>query len=129
MAEAASEFLLGDVGDEAEMGSGDAEGAVKVEGGEIAVVPGTAEEGGEEAVGGEAGGVDACREPEWVDAFEEVDDEIPASAFAGFAGIADEDDEEVEGVAGGLDHAVGAGADEVAEGGQELKEDGGGVGF
>ena len=43
--ETAGEFLLGKVGDEAEVGSGDADWAVQVEGGEIAIVPGTAEEG------------------------------------------------------------------------------------
>ncbi len=164
MLEAASEFLLGDVGDEAEVRSGDAEGAVEVEGGEIAVVPGTAQEGREvsvaaldvvedggeflgegeeaalsgraliaegleEAVGGEAGPVDTGGEPEWVNSFEKVGDEVPTGAFAGFAGVADEDDKEVEGVAGGLNHAVGAGTDEVAEGGQELEEDRSWVGF
>jgi hypothetical protein len=55
--------------------------------------------------------------------------EVPAGAFAGFAGIADEDDEEVEGVAGGFDHAVGAGADEIAEGCEELEEECGGMRF
>ncbi len=164
MVEAAGELLLGDVGDEAEMGSGGAEGAIHVEGGEIAVVPGATEQGGdvaaaafeavedggeflgegeeaalggriliaegaEQAFGGEAGVVDAVGEPGLVDAGEEIGDEVPTGAFAGLAGIADEDDEEVEGVTGGLDHAVRARADEVAEGGEELEEKGRGMRF
>jgi hypothetical protein len=80
-------------------------------------------EGLYEAVGGEARAVDARGEPGWVNAGEEVGDEVQAGAFAAFAGIADEDDEEVGGVAGGFDHAVGAGADEIAEGGEELEEE------
>ena len=32
-------------------------------------------------------------------------------------------------MAGGVDHAVGAAADQVAEGGEELEENGGGVGL
>jgi hypothetical protein len=157
--EGLGELALGDVGDEAKVGAGGAQGVVHVEGGEVAVVPGTAEqgrevavaafegvgdggellgegeeaavggrlliaEGADESAGGEAGGVDAGGEPDGVDAGEEVGDEVPTGAFAAFAGVADEDDEEVEGVAGGFDHAVGAGADEVAEGGEGLKEEG-----
>jgi hypothetical protein len=148
--------------DEAEVRSGDAEVAVKVERGEIAIVPGTTEKGRkvsvsaldvmedggkllgeheetalggrvliaeslEESVGGEASGLDTASEPERVDAFEQVRDEVPARAFASFAGIADEDDEEVESVAGGLNHAVRAGADEITEGRQELQQNGGRV--
>ena len=86
-------------------------------------------EGPYEAVGGKAGAVDAGGEPGGVDAGEEIGDEVPASAFAGFAGIADEDDEEVEGVAGGFDHAVGTGTDEIAEGGEELEEECSGMRF
>ena len=73
--------------------------------------------------------VDAGGEPGGVDAGEEVGDEVPTGAFATFAGIADEDDEEIEGVAGGFDHAVRAGADEIAKGCEELEEEGRGMGF
>jgi hypothetical protein len=86
-------------------------------------------EGPYETAGGEAGAVDAGGEPGWVDAGEEVGDEVPAGAFAGFAGIADEDDEEVEGVAGGFDHAVGTGADEIAKGCEALEEERRGMRF
>ncbi len=60
---------------------------------------------------------------------EEAGDLTPAGAFAGLAGFADQDDEEVEAVAGGADGAVRRGAEDVAEGGEELQEDSRGVGL
>ena len=51
-------------------------------------------------------------------------DLTPARSFAGFAGFADQDDEEVEAVTGGADRAVRRGAEDVAEGGEDLQEDG-----
>jgi hypothetical protein len=86
-------------------------------------------EGPYETVGSEAGTVDAGGKPGWVDGGEEVGDEVPAGAFAAFAGIAHEDDEEVEGVAGGFDHAVGSGADEITEGGEKLEQECSGMRF
>ena len=158
------ELPLGDVGDEADMGSGGLQVLVHIEGGEMAAIPGAAEQGREvalgalegmedggellgereetavggrlliaqsidEAAGGQASGGDAGGEPRAVDFGEEAGDLVPAGALAGLAGIAYEHDEEVEAVAGGIDHAVGSGADEVAEGGEELEEDGGGMGL
>jgi len=78
---------------------------------------------------GQTGGGDAGGEPGLVHLREETGDLAPAGAFTGFAGIAYEDEVEVEGVTGGVDHAVGSAAEEVAEDGQELEEEGGGVGF
>jgi hypothetical protein len=72
---------------------------------------------------------DAMRGPAWVDFCEEAGDLAPAGSFAGLAGFADQDDEEIEAVAGGADAAVKRGADEIAEGGEELQQDGGGIGF
>ena len=60
---------------------------------------------------------------------EEAGDLAPACSFAGLARFADQYDEEIEAVAGGAHEAVRRGADEVAEGGQELQEDGCGIGF
>jgi hypothetical protein len=156
------ELALGDVADEAEVGSVGLERMIAVEGAEVSGIPCGAEERGEmavvaaehleyggelfgedqeaavgdvvaygvdEAVGVEAGVGDAVGEPGLVDLGDEAADVIPACSLAGFAGFADEDDEEIEAVTGGLHHAVGSGAEEVAEGGEELEEDGGGVGF
>jgi hypothetical protein len=83
----------------------------------------------EDAVGCGARGGDAARGPTRVGLGEEAGDLAPASSFAGLARFADQDDEEIEAVTGGAHEAVGRGADEVAEGGQELQEDGSGIGF
>ena len=64
-----------------------------------------------------------------VDFSEETGDLTPAGALAGLAGFADEHDVEVETVAGGIDHAVGSAADQVAEDGEKLEENGGRVGL
>ena len=48
----------------------------------------------------------------------------PTGALAGFAGLADEHHKEIEAMACGADEAVRAGSCCVAEGGQELEEDG-----
>jgi hypothetical protein len=77
---------------------------------------------------GASGGDAACR-PERVCFGEEAGDLTPAGPFAGLAGFADEDNEEIETVARGTDAAVRGWTDEVAEGGQELEEDGGWIGF
>jgi len=60
---------------------------------------------------------------------EEAGDLAPAGPFAGLARFADENDEEIEAVTRGPDAAVQGGADEAAEGRQELEEDGGGIGL
>ena len=44
-------------------------------------------------------------------------------------GAETQDDEEIQAVAGGIDHAVGSRADQVAECGQKLEENGGRVGL
>ena len=77
---------------------------------------------------GASSGDAACR-PERVCFGEEAGDLAPAGPFAGLARFADEDNEEIETVARGADTAVRGRADEVAEGGQELEQDGGRVGF
>jgi hypothetical protein len=76
-----------------------------------------------------AGGGHAARKPEGVGFGEEAGDLAPAGPFAGLARFADEDDEEIEAVTRGTDSAVRGGTDEVAEGRQELEEDGGGIGL
>lgn len=83
----------------------------------------------DEAAGGKARTGDAGGEPWLVDLSEEAGDLIPTSSLAGLAGIADEDDVEVEAVAGGIYQAVGPASDEVAEGGEKLEEQGGGMSF
>jgi hypothetical protein len=48
---------------------------------------------------------------------------FPSGAFGSFAGVTDEDDERVERMARGLDDAVGAQADEITAGGEELEDE------
>jgi hypothetical protein len=60
---------------------------------------------------------------------DEAGDLAPTGALSCLAGTTYQDDEEVEFVAGGVDDAVGSAADEVAKGGQQLEENGGGMGF
>jgi hypothetical protein len=83
----------------------------------------------DEATGCKTSGGDAGGEPGVVDFREETSDLTPTGALAGLAGIAYEHDEEVQAVAGGIDHAVGSTAEQVAECGQKLEENGGRVGF
>jgi hypothetical protein len=66
-------------------------------------------------------------EPGAIDFGEEAGDLVPAGSLAALAGFAYQHDEEIEAVAGGTDHAVGAGADYVAKDGEKLEENGGGV--
>ena len=82
-----------------------------------------------EAAGGQASAGDAGGEPGLIYLGEEAGDLIPAGAFAGFAGIADEYDIEVQTVTGGVDHAVGSAADQVAEDREKLEENGGRMRF
>jgi hypothetical protein len=81
----------------------------------------------DEAGGGQASGGDAGGEPRRVDMSEEAGDLVPTGSLAGFAGFTDEHDKKVEAMPSGVDHAVGSAPDQVAEGGEELEEDGGGV--
>jgi hypothetical protein len=81
----------------------------------------------DEATGCKASAGDAGGEPGVVDFREETGDLVPTGALAGLAGVAYEHDKEVQAVAGGVDHAVGSRADQVAEGGQKLEENGGRV--
>ena len=83
----------------------------------------------DDAVGCGAGGGDAAPGPQTVGFGEEAGELAPACSFAGLARFADQYDEEIEAVTGGSHDAVGRGADEVAKGGQELQEDGSGIGF
>ena len=83
----------------------------------------------DEATGCKTSGGDAGGEPRVVDFREEAGDLTPTDALAGLAGVAYEHDEEIQAVAGGIDHAVGSTADQVAECGQKLEEDGGRVGL
>jgi hypothetical protein len=82
-----------------------------------------------DGVGCGAGGGYAARNPIRVGLVEEASDLTPAGSFAGLAGFAHQYDEEVEAVTSGADRAMRRGADQVAEGGQELQEDGSGIGF
>jgi hypothetical protein len=83
----------------------------------------------DEATGGKARGDDASGEPGLVHLGEETSNLIPAGALTGLAGIAHEDDVQVETVASGIDHAVGSAAEQVAEDGEKLEEQGGRVGL
>jgi hypothetical protein len=83
----------------------------------------------DEATGRKASGGDPGGKPGVVDFGEETGDLTPAGALTGFAGIAYEHDVEVQTVAGGIDHAVGSAADQVAEDGQKLEKNGGRVGL
>jgi hypothetical protein len=60
-----------------------------------------------------------------VDFCEETGDLTPTGTLAGLAGIAYEYDVEVQSVAGGVNGAVGSGAQEVAIDSKELEEKGG----
>ena len=75
----------------------------------------------DEATGCQARGGDASREPGLVDLGEEAGDLTPTGAFTGLAGIAHEHDVEVQTVAGGIDHAVGPAAGQVAEDGESWR--------
>ena len=79
--------------------------------------------------GRQASGGDAFGDPRAIDFSEEAADLVPARSLAGLAGLADQHHEKVETMAGGIDHAVGRGTDGIAERGQQLEEDGGGMGF
>src|SRR5580658_627065 len=79
--------------------------------------------------GRQASGGDAFGDPGLVDFSEEAADLVPACSLAGLAGLADQHHEKVETMAGSIDHAVGCGTNGVAERGQQLEEDGGGMGF
>jgi hypothetical protein len=81
----------------------------------------------DEAGGGEASGGDASIEPGAIHFGEKAGDLVPTGSLAGFAGFTYEHDEKVEAMTGGVDHAVGSAPDQVAEGGEELEKDGGGV--
>ena len=83
----------------------------------------------DDAVGCGAGGGDAVLGPETVGFGEEAEELAPACSFAGRARFADQYDEEIEAVTGGSHDAVRRGAGEVAKGGQELQENGSGIGF
>jgi hypothetical protein len=86
-------------------------------------------QGMENAAGcGEFGG-DALGGPEAVDFGEEGGDLAPACSFAGLAGFAYEDNEEIETMTGGTDEGMRLGADEVTESGEELQENGHGIGL
>jgi hypothetical protein len=64
-----------------------------------------------------------------IDFREEAADLVPACSLASLAGFADQHDEKVESMAGSIDHAVGRGTNGIAERGQQLEEDGGGMCF
>ena len=91
-------------------------------GGRLLIVESIDQAGSGQARGGDAGG-----DPRVIEFGEEAGDMAPAASLAGLAGFTYQHDEEVEAVAGGIDHAVGAGADDVAESGEQLEEDGGGM--
>jgi hypothetical protein len=79
--------------------------------------------------GRQASGGDAFGDPRVIDFSEETTDLVPACSLAGLAGFADEHHEKVKTMAGSIDHAVGCGTNDIAERGQQLEEDGGGMGF
>jgi hypothetical protein len=79
--------------------------------------------------GRQASGGDTFGDPRAIDFREEAADLVPARSLAGLAGLADQDHEKVETMAGGINHAVGRGTNGIAERGQQLEEDGGGMGL
>ena len=79
--------------------------------------------------GRQASGGDAFGDPGVVNFREEAADLVPACSLSGLAGFADQHHEKVETMAGGIDHAVGRRTNGVAERGQQLEEDGSGMGF
>ena len=81
----------------------------------------------DEASGGETRAGDAIFGPGGIHFGEEARNLIPTGALARLAGFSDEHDEEVQGVTGGADHAVRAGAKDVAKGGEQLQENGFGL--
>ena len=83
----------------------------------------------DEAARGETRGGDTILRPGGIHFGEEPGDVVPTGSLAGLAGFSDEHDKEVQGVAGGADHAVRAGADDVAKGGEQLQEKGLGLGL
>ena len=130
------ELALGDVTDEAEMCSagGAIPGAAQQGGERGAAAAHGVEHGGKflgeceqtrvaclvahdgkESSGGETGAGHTILRPGGIDFGEELGYLVPTGSLAGLAGFPDEDDEEVEGVAGGADHAVRGGADQVAK--------------
>jgi hypothetical protein len=84
---------------------------------------------GDEAAGGETGADDTIVRPGGIHFGEEAGDLVPTGSLARLAGFADKDEEEVQGVTGGADHAVRAGANDVAKGGEQLEENGFGLGL
>jgi hypothetical protein len=66
---------------------------------------------------------DASIDPRLVNFREQATDLIPTGSFARLTGFANEHNEEIEAMAGGIDHAVGSGAHDIAKGGEQLKED------
>jgi hypothetical protein len=83
----------------------------------------------DEAARGQAGCGDAAGDPEVVHFREEAADLAPTGSLAGLAGFADQDDEEVQTVTSGLDDTVRSRPYQVAEGNEELQENGGRIGF
>jgi hypothetical protein len=79
--------------------------------------------------GRQASGGDAFGDPGMIDLSEEAADLVPACPLAGLAGFADQHHEKIETMAGSIDHAVGRGTNAIAERGQQLEEDGGGMGL
>src|SRR5580704_15700711 len=79
--------------------------------------------------GRQASGGDTFGDPRAIDFREEAADLVPACSLAGLAGFADQHHEKVETMAGSIDHAVGRGANGIAERGQKLQEDASGMGF
>ena len=84
---------------------------------------------GDETARGETGAGDTILRPGGIHFGEEAGDLVPTGSLARLAGFSDEHEEEVQGVAGGADHAVRAGADDVAKGGEQLQENGLGLGL
>jgi hypothetical protein len=82
-----------------------------------------------ETVGGETGAGHTVFCPGGIHFGEEAGYLVPTGSLAGFAGFSDEHDEEVQSVAGGADHAVRAGADHVAKRGEQLQQNGLGLGL
>jgi hypothetical protein len=78
----------------------------------------------DEAACSKTGADDTIVRPGGIHFGEEAGDLVPTGSFARLAGFANKDEEEVQGVTGGADHAVRAGANDVAKGGEQLEENG-----
>jgi hypothetical protein len=84
---------------------------------------------GDEAARGKTRAGDTILRPGAIHLGEELGNLVPTGPLASLAGFSDQHDKEIQAVTGGPNHAVRAGADDVAKGGEQLQENGFRLGF